>query len=307
MRIWRVGKAVVAAAPAKINLFLEILARRDDGFHELETVMVAVNLYDTIELTATDDGELHLECRVPPARQARGLQDGSSRLWADLPSGGENLAVRALRLLQQASSTRQGASLRLTKRIPLQAGLGGGSSDAAAALLAANQLWNLHWTRERLLPLAAELGSDVPFFLTGGAAVCRGRGERVEPIAGVASMPLVIAHPGTGLSTARVYAACHVPSRPLSARDAIAAVRRGDRCARARAMANRLSEPARRISEEIAALGADFRRLLGQGYQMTGSGAAYFGVCRSLRQARRAARWLRGRGWPFAVAATTVA
>ncbi len=118
-------------------------------------------------------------------------------------------------LLRDRAGIRAGARLRLLKRIPATAGLGGGSSDAAAALLAGNVGWNLNWSRERLMELAAELGSDVPFFLAGGAAICRGRGEVVAPVGRLGTLFGVVVRPPVGLSTARVYGHCR-PGRPAA-------------------------------------------------------------------------------------------
>ncbi len=307
MRIWQAGTCVRVAAPAKINLFLEILARRDDGFHELETVMVAVSLYDTVELTATDDGRIGLTCRVPSPQQVSRGRDASANVFSGLSAGPDNLVLQALSRLQRASGTPYGAKAHLVKRIPLQAGLGGGSSDAAAALLAANRAWKLNWKPSRLMRLAEELGSDVPFFLAEGAAICRGRGEQITRIPHVVAWPVLIAHPGRGLSTAQVYAHCRVPRQPRSASPVLAALATGSRSKMAAAMFNRLQQPAEALRPETRALQDNFKQWIGQGYQMTGSGAAYFGVCPSLRYARRAARWLRSQGWPFATAARTVA
>lgn len=151
-------------APAKINLSLRILGRREDGFHELETLMVPVpNLYDTLAFTRTND-EAAFSC---------------SR--TDL-SGSDNLVVRAIRLLEDATGKPLPLRIHLDKQIPSGAGLGGGSSDAAATLQAVNQLYDLNLPDKTLHTVASELGSDVPFFLQTGACWCRGRGEQLKPI-----------------------------------------------------------------------------------------------------------------------------
>ena len=122
-----------------------------------------------------------------------------------MPEGPDNLVVRAVELVRRRAGVRRGAKLLLVKRIPAAAGLGGGSSDAAAALVAANEGWRLGRSRDELADWAAELGSDVPFFLAGGPAICRGRGERVEPVAGLGALDFVVVRPPEGLSTAAVY------------------------------------------------------------------------------------------------------
>jgi len=177
-------------AYAKINLTLDVLSRRADGYHELATVMQAVDLYDTICLAESVDEKVHIRCDRPEL------------------SNPENLAVRAAQLVRQWLGIRQGVVLELHKRIPMAAGLGGGSSDAAAILLALQRWWHLPLSTDDLLEMASALGSDVPFFLTGGLALCEGRGERVTPLAPhwPASMRwLVLVKPVIAVSTAAVF------------------------------------------------------------------------------------------------------
>jgi 4-diphosphocytidyl-2-C-methyl-D-erythritol kinase len=188
------------------------------------------------------------------------------------------------------------------KRIPVAAGLGGGSSDAAAALRLANQLWQLDWPRERLAALAAELGSDVPFFIYGGAAICRGRGERIEPVAGVRRLDFVIVQPPAGLSTADVYRAhdelqqMHQPRVPSPGAHRLADALKGfSRFELGRWMHNRLEEAAATLSPWVERLRAAFGELGFLAHQLSGSGAGYFGVCRHARHARRLASVLMAR------------
>jgi 4-diphosphocytidyl-2-C-methyl-D-erythritol kinase len=177
----------MAPAHAKINLSLEVVGRRSDGYHELVSVMQAVSLHD--ELTASTDDDLHLECDQP-----------------DLAGDG-NLVLRAARLLHKTYDLQAGARLELRKIIPVAAGLGGGSSDAAAALIALDDLWELHLSDDELRLRAAELGSDVPFFLVGGTALAEGRGERVTPLPDPPTTWYVLSKPASGLSTAEVFGA----------------------------------------------------------------------------------------------------
>src|SRR4051812_39897368 len=146
---------VEVLGPAKLNLFLEILGRRPDGYHEVETLMVAVNLYDRLSFTDDPSGAVTLGCDDPA-----------------LPTGVENLVVKAAERLKAASGCPRGASIELRKAIPSQAGLAGGSSDAAATLVALDRLWGLGTPPDRLEALAGEVGSDVAFFLHAPAAVC---------------------------------------------------------------------------------------------------------------------------------------
>lgn len=178
-------------APAKINLFLRVLGRREDGFHEIETFMVPITLADEIVLEprSGEAGSIELVCSDPA-----------------LPSGSGNLAYRAAELfLARVGSSSRALRLELNKRIPHGAGLGGGSSDAATVLLALNDHYESGLTTERLAELAAELGSDVPFFVYRSAAMCRGRGERVEPIAFAESLPLLLLKPPFPVPTPLAY------------------------------------------------------------------------------------------------------
>ena len=152
-----------ALAYAKINWDLHILGRRPDGFHELDTVMVNVSLYDELEFEHAPT--ITLQCSDPT-----------------LPTDGRNLVVRAAELLARVSGYKSGAKISLTKNIPSGGGMGGGSSDAACTLRSLNTLWGLNWSIAQLQPLAAELGSDVAYFLYGGWCRCLGRGEKVEKI-----------------------------------------------------------------------------------------------------------------------------
>src|SRR4051812_19507910 len=151
---------VEVLAPAKLNLFLEILGKRPDGYHELESLMVTVGLHDSLEFDDDDSGRITLVCDDP-----------------NLPTDATNLVVRAAEALKADSGIGRGAKIRLQKTIPAQAGLAGGSSDAAATLVALDRLWNLKTPSERMERLAGTIGSDVAFFLKPPAAVCRGRGE----------------------------------------------------------------------------------------------------------------------------------
>jgi len=176
-------------APAKINLSFEIKGRREDGFHEIETFMAPISLADrlTIERGKTTGG-LQFTC------------DDSS-----LPDGEENLVVQAARLFQKATKIGAGVEIALEKRIPHGAGLGGGSSDAATTLLGLNELFETRLGQKDLIELAAQIGSDVPFFIPGSAANCRGRGEIVEPTRLPASFNLLLVKPDFGVPTPWAY------------------------------------------------------------------------------------------------------
>jgi 4-diphosphocytidyl-2-C-methyl-D-erythritol kinase len=176
-------------APAKINLSFEIKGRRADGFHEIETLMAPISLADrfTIE-RAGDDEEIRFSCDD-----------------ASLPGGDDNLVVRAAKLFRKRKRITSGITLSLEKKIPHGAGLGGGSSDAASTLLGLNEIFAAGLSLDELLQLAAELGSDVPFFIARSAAICRGRGEIVEPTALDANFRVLLLKPDFGVSTPWAY------------------------------------------------------------------------------------------------------
>jgi 4-diphosphocytidyl-2-C-methyl-D-erythritol kinase len=220
-------------------------------------------------------------------------QGGSG--FDDVPRDGKNLVWRAIDLVRRRTGTTQGAILRLIKRIPTAAGLGGGSSDAAAALVAANSGWKLDLSLSELAVLAAELGSDVPFFLQGGPAVCRGRGEQIEPAKGLGLMHFVVVRPPEGLATAAVYGACRPAESPNGLQELIEALRRGDARRSGRLLFNRLQAPAEQMSPWIERLARLMAAEDCLGHGMSGSGTAYFGMFRNARQSRQVARALRAR------------
>jgi len=274
-------------APAKLNLFLEVLDNRHDGFHEIETLMVPIGLFDTLHFHDAPPGSIVLTC------QATAPFGGSAE---QLPAGPENIVFRAVDLVRRRFGVAKGAHVRLMKRIPMAAGLAGGSSDAAAALVAICRLWKLELSRDELSRLAAELGSDVPFFLGRGAAVCRGRGERIEPVAGLGNLWFVVVKPPCGLSTADVYRACRASGCPRRVEMLIEALRAGRLARAALGLHNALQPAAEQLSPWVGRLSREFAALDCLGHKMSGSGTSYFGLCRHARHARRVAARLRTRG-----------
>jgi len=176
-------------APAKINLSFEIKGQRADGFHEIETLMAPISLADRMTIErAGDDGEIRFSCDDP-----------------SLPVGDDNLVVRAAKLFRERTKVTSGVTVSLEKKIPHGAGLGGGSSDAASTLLGLNEIFAAGLSLDELLLLAAELGSDVPFFIVRSAAVCRGRGEIVERMTFDANFHLLLLKPDFGVPTPWAY------------------------------------------------------------------------------------------------------
>ncbi len=172
-------------APAKLNLFLHVIGRRDDGYHELQSFIVPIALTDTLDFELREDGTIGRSGQV-------------------IGPVAQDLCVRAATLLKEASGTPLGVDIAVEKHIPAGSGMGGGSSDAATTLLALNRLWQLGWSRERLAALAARLGADVPFFLGQGPALAEGIGERLTPLAYPAAW-FAIVHPQVHVSTAEIF------------------------------------------------------------------------------------------------------
>jgi len=260
-------------APAKVNLFLELLGKRADGFHELETLIVLVELADTLEIEPRADGELVLGCDEPT-----------------IPTGPTNLVWKAAAALRVRFAVTVGATIRLTKRIPHEAGLGGGSSDAASTIAALNAVWGLNRTAAELAPVAAEVGSDVAAFLYPPACWCTGRGEVVEPVPVGGSLHLVIAKPPPGLSTAAVYKTCSVPEIPASGAGMRTALGAGDVGAVAAGLHNRLQSPAFALQPAVKALYDALAATEPAGVLVSGSGSSVFAVARDAADAARIAR-----------------
>ena len=314
MEISQDNEKLITRAPAKLNLFLEVLRKRPDGYHDIETVMQTISLYDELTLEAAES-------------EIRLVTDS-----AEIPRDSENLVVKAAELLSNHTGRALGATLHLHKNIPVSAGLGGGSSDAAAALVGLNRLWALELGRDVLHDLAAELGSDVPFFLYGGTAVCRGRGERVTPLADVPPMTYVVVCPPLTVSTREVYENLPPPHLTHSAASKPLPPERGPR----RRSGSTLSNKPRPLGRGVEGLTNDLRdiklfleqlikegksgtppqcfnrlagvtlerheslRLLARrmtesglaGVTMTGSGSAFFGIATSRKEASDSAEKL---------------
>ena len=298
MLFQRLASKVSVLAPAKINLFLELLGKRPDGFHELETVMVAVSLFDRLEVTPTENPDIVLDCAWDSGQLAQATSLGdSSQLLGDLPPQDSNLVYRAVKLLQSEENVPHGARIVLQKRIPSASGFGGASSDAAAVLYAASKAWNLNLSIDRISELAATLGSDIPFFfhagqLGSGQAIATGRGENIAPFPG-RRLDLVLIRPAGGVSTAEAYRRCQLPEEPDSSSELLASLKSHQRMSMPRQLTNRLIQPAREISSRIDQLATICEQLDVVAHQMSGSGSGYFAICRSRAHARRVAARLK--------------
>jgi len=275
------GRAqVVLRTSAKVNLALEVLGKRGDGYHEIATVLQAVDLFDRLKLEVADTLSLHTDD-------------------PDLPTDDGNLVMRAARLLQKAAGIEAGARIRLSKRIPVAAGLGGGSSDAAATLWGLSRLWRLRWSKARLQELAVELGMDVPFFLGTGRAVARGRGERLTTLPGGGGYALVLVNPRVPLSTREVYG--RVPAgwraEATGTERVIEALRTRNVNTVASALTNNLESVVEPVLPVIGRMKAALLAAGALGAIMSGSGPTVFGMARSLDHARQIRTRVSRAGW----------
>jgi len=296
----KVGSAWEVFAPAKLNLYLEILGRRSDGFHDLETLMVPVRIYDHLlwSPSAQRGDGLQVRCLLPK----------HGRSAESVPADKENLVLRAACLLARRAGVQPWGTFQLFKRIPSQAGMGGGSSDAAAALRLANAAWGIGYNTAQLTELAAELGSDVPFFIAHGStgcrsAICRGRGERIEPVERLPRLNFVVVKPTVGCSTAEVFQefvkqGLGEPSVAESSQenlgDLITHLRQGVLKNAVRKMKNRLETIVAPRHEAIERIGRALEEVRCLGHFVTGSGSACVGVVPSARAARQKAGLLTG-------------
>jgi 4-diphosphocytidyl-2-C-methyl-D-erythritol kinase len=329
MRLRQSGRSWVLHTPAKLNLFLDVLAKRDDGFHELETLMTKVSLFDTLVFTPLNSrgnfsspestNTISLSCHDVSC----GINDGDQAVQS-VPTGRDNLAVRAAELLLEktgnqpsrgcsnrtcdttSAQSQNGIHIDLYKRIPAAAGLAGGSSDAAAVLFALNHIWGLNLSRVELQRIASEIGSDVSFFLSEThAAICRGRGEIIEPLKISHRLYFVVAKPQSGLSTRLVFKSLKSSDFSQRQRDEtqstgigglIESIKSGDFFTAGCRMKNSLQSPAEALNPDINRLRAIFSRLSVVGHMMSGSGTAYFGLCHTRKHAQHVAARLRATG-----------
>ncbi len=274
-------------APAKLNLFLRVTGRRADGYHLLQTCFQLLDRGDELRITVRGDGRLR-------------RLGGAPGLAAE-----DDLALRAARMLARESGTALGADIEVRKRIPAGGGLGGGSSDAATVLVALNRLWGLDWPRKRLAELGLVLGADVPVFVGGHSAWAEGVGERLRPVR-LAPAWYLVASPGPGLATARVFAhpALTRDSSGLKMNDFLRGREPGkgpelDTSLLIERGGNDCEAVARALCPEI---GEALRRLAAFGpARMSGTGCSVFVRCPSRAAARRALAALGG-AWPAFVA-----
>ncbi|MDR2115865.1 MAG: 4-(cytidine 5'-diphospho)-2-C-methyl-D-erythritol kinase [Planctomycetaceae bacterium] len=282
----------IAHTPAKLNLFFEVYGKRNDGFHEITSIAVPIRIFDTLMFEPTQNEGIEFFC-----------QNGS----ADIPNNENNLVIRAIKLIRKRTGIVRGAKIRLFKRIPSQAGLGGGSSDAAAAIQTAKHVWNLKIPDEELIAIAAEIGSDCPVFFHQNASISHGRGEIIRSIGLIPKLHFVILKPHEGLSTKTVYDQC------MSCHDLqfqypeklIAELKQGDLVQIGRCFFNRLEMPAQVIWQPFTQIKKELEKFDCLTVRMSGSGTAFYGLCRNDRHAKFVAGQLRQRTKNYHVLVTS--
>lgn len=265
-------------APAKINLTLDVLHKRPDGYHEVEMIMTTVDLADRIDLTETDDGKIVIDV-------SEGFVPGDQR----------NLAYQAAELLQKRMNVKKGVSIYITKRIPVAAGLAGGSSDAAATLKGLNKLWQLELSLDELAEIGKEIGSDVAFCVYGGTALATGRGEIIEAIPAPPSCWVILAKPPIGVSTADIYKRLtlqnieHAPTKRM-----IEAIRQQDFTGICANLHNVLESVTLDMYPEVRHIKEQMLRFGANGVLMSGSGPTVFGLVEHESRLHRIYNGLRG-------------
>ncbi len=293
----RAGSVITLDTPAKINLTLEILGKRPDGYHELRSIVMPVSLMDTVSVTSTY-AQVALTLTVGPGVDA-----------SKIGSTDRNLAVRAARLMQERYRVNAGARIHIHKRIPIGGGLGGGSADAAGVLLGLDRLWELGRPREELMALGADLGSDVPALVHGGAVLMEGRGERVRglfddsPPSAREGFWLVIANPGVMCSTPDVFRKWRgdLTAGPSILHTMASSVRTSDVSAAAEALYNGLQQGVFESYPEVAQTATRLQEAGCLGVLLSGSGASVFGLARDEAHGQEISRKLGSGLWHVVV------
>jgi 4-diphosphocytidyl-2-C-methyl-D-erythritol kinase len=270
---------VFEKAPAKINLLLDVLHKREDGYHEVEMIMTMVDLSDRLEMQELPRDTIIISSQA-----------------GYIPLDEKNLAFQAARLIKDRYDVKKGVYIHLDKKIPVAAGLAGGSSDAAATLRGLNRLWELNIPTAEMQRLGAELGSDVPFCVTGGTAVARGRGEKLESIEAPPQCWVVLAKPPINVSTSEIYGklkANQIASHP-SASDVLEAIRLKRFDLLCERLGNVLEDVTLDLYPEVRHLKECMTRLGADGVLMSGSGPTVFGLVSKEAKLPRIYNGLRG-------------
>lgn len=269
---------VIEKAPAKINLGYDIVDLRDDGYHNVETIMTSVDLSDRLQFCSRDDGLIEIETDN-----------------CFLPLDKRNHIYQAVEQIRQYCGVQNGVHIQLTKRIPVAAGLAGGSSDAAATLRALNRLWKLDLNQGELLQLAANIGSDVPYCLQGGTVYAKGRGDEIESIPAIPSCWVVLVKPRVSISTPKIFSEIehyHLSHPPiLKMKEAI---ERNDYDEMCRYMDNALETITMDKCSQVADIKRCMKKMEADAVVMSGSGPTMIALCQNHRRAQRIVNGLKG-------------
>ena len=269
---------LLVKAPAKINLSLDVLYKRPDGYHEVEMIMTTIDLADRLELTLLDKDEIHIVSH--------------NRF---VPDDQRNLAYQAAVLLKKRFSVTKGAIIRIEKTIPVAAGLAGGSSDAAATLRGLNKLWNLRLSMDELAELGAEIGSDVSFCVYGGTALAKGRGEKIKHLPAPPTCWVVLAKPYIGVSTADVYRRLDLTKVHHPQTDKmIQALENSNFNSVCENLGNVLEDVTLKVYPEVALIKEQMKRFGADAVLMSGSGPTVFGLVQHDSRMQRVCNGLRG-------------
>jgi 4-diphosphocytidyl-2-C-methyl-D-erythritol kinase len=269
---------------AKVNLFLRVLGKRVDGYHEVETILQVIRLADEIEVTPTDSGRLEIEM---------GWLDGGA---GELPPEADNLMMRAAQRLVQEGATQSGARILVKKRIPIGAGLGGGSGNAAGALVVLSEMWGLDLERERLSELAADVGSDVPYCIEGGTALATARGEKLTPLPSPERLWIVLGITDEPMLTRAVYDAWDdlPPAEEVSSAVMTMALGAGDADEVASLLHNDLEPAVFELRPELEKKKEALAEAGALGACVSGSGPTVYGVAADEEHAREVAANVEG-------------
>lgn len=271
--------SVLIKAPAKINLSIDVLYKRDDGYHEVEMVMTTIDLEDRVELIPRLDDRIVVETSA-----------------SFVPDDERNLAYQAAQLIKERFGVSRGVTIHIEKRIPVSAGLAGGSSDAAATIKGLNRLWQLGLSREEMAELGAMIGSDVAFCVYGGTALGKGRGEKIIPLPSPPPFWVVLAKPPIGVSTAQVYQALDlgkITQRPPT-QQLIQALKEKNFTLLTKSMVNVLESVTFRLYPQVKWYKQKMVEFGAEGVLMSGSGPTVFGIVQKESRALRIYNAFRG-------------
>ncbi|EJL1777493.1 4-(cytidine 5'-diphospho)-2-C-methyl-D-erythritol kinase [Staphylococcus pseudintermedius] len=261
---------IYETAPAKINLTLDTLYKRDDGYHEVEMIMTTIDLSDRLSFEKRNDSRIVLKVDE-----------------TFIPSDDRNLAYRAALLMKETYQIKQGVTITLEKNIPVAAGLAGGSSDAAATMRGMNRLFELNRSLDELSELSAAIGSDVPFCVYGTTALCKGRGEILEILPKTPSAWVIVAKPQAGLSTPEIYGGLDLSQPfPVHTEQCLKAIEENDYDALCKSLSNRLEPVSMQLQPGIAKIKTNMLNNGADGALMSGSGPTVYGFAQRERQAR---------------------